>query len=224
MSRSFHRTSIAAILGLFGWLTHLWGEVAPKEPRSQQSAPIPSLAERAFVAPLADAYSRIDPTKDGWTTEALSDAAIEQLAEFKAWLVHPEDAALGEAWANAVTTPWLPATMDTAFTSDGISIRRYQAPTDAPAALSLQQAAKPFLNAFAPHTLSLKFKVYRVDPAPKGDAFTTRVRVEASGLVPGNKAPAQKQYVAEWDMRWTNANTKATLTSIHQFTTAQTLM
>ncbi|MCA9196761.1 MAG: VCBS repeat-containing protein [Planctomycetales bacterium] len=42
-------------------------------------APAPGAQQRSFVAPLADAYRRIDPNADGWETEAFHDATSQQL-------------------------------------------------------------------------------------------------------------------------------------------------
>ncbi|MEZ6117388.1 MAG: hypothetical protein R3C28_12540 [Pirellulaceae bacterium] len=42
-------------------------------------APAPGAKQRSFVAPLADAYRRIDPNADGWETEAFHDATSQQL-------------------------------------------------------------------------------------------------------------------------------------------------
>ena len=63
---------------------------APEEPSpippSPDSIPIvegiqtaPGLEQTTFIAPLTDAYKRIDPIEDGWGSEAFSAAATKQL-------------------------------------------------------------------------------------------------------------------------------------------------
>jgi len=39
----------------------------------------PGLEQTTFIAPLTDAYKRIDPIEDGWDSEAFSAAATKQL-------------------------------------------------------------------------------------------------------------------------------------------------
>lgn len=41
--------------------------------------PAPGLAQRTYVAPLADAYRRIDAAADGWQTEAFNEASGKQM-------------------------------------------------------------------------------------------------------------------------------------------------
>ncbi|MCP4194552.1 MAG: VCBS repeat-containing protein [Planctomycetaceae bacterium] len=41
----------------------------------------PGSTQESYVAPLADAYRRLDPTADGWQTEALHEAAGKQLKQ-----------------------------------------------------------------------------------------------------------------------------------------------
>ncbi|MBT4903265.1 MAG: hypothetical protein HON54_15320, partial [Verrucomicrobia bacterium] len=55
-------------------------------PPSPKSTPVvqgiqtaPGLEQTTFIAPLTDAYKRIDPIEDGWDSEAFSAAATKQL-------------------------------------------------------------------------------------------------------------------------------------------------
>ncbi|SVC09827.1 uncharacterized protein METZ01_LOCUS262681, partial [marine metagenome] len=56
----------------------------PQSPESTATAPVvegiqtaPGLDQTTFVAPLTDAYKRIDPIEDGWDSEAFSAAATK---------------------------------------------------------------------------------------------------------------------------------------------------
>ena len=58
----------------------------PSSPESTAIVPVvegiqtaPGLEQTTFVAPLTDAYKRIDPIEDGWDSEAFSAAATKQL-------------------------------------------------------------------------------------------------------------------------------------------------
>ena len=60
-------------------------EPDPLQP-SPESTPVvegvqtaPGLEQSTFIAPLTDAYKRIDPIEDGWDSEAFSAAATKQL-------------------------------------------------------------------------------------------------------------------------------------------------
>ncbi|MDP7292755.1 MAG: hypothetical protein QF497_11065, partial [Verrucomicrobiota bacterium] len=58
----------------------------PPSPESTETVPVvggvqtaPGLDQTTFVAPLKDAYNRIDPIKDGWDSEGFSADATKQL-------------------------------------------------------------------------------------------------------------------------------------------------
>ena len=49
----------------------------------------PGLRQQKFIAPLRDAYERMDPARDGWSSEAFSAAAKEQLSLLEKLLENP---------------------------------------------------------------------------------------------------------------------------------------
>ena len=50
----------------------------------------PGLDERKYIGPLADAYDRIDPSKDGWESEALGAEASSQLGVLAKLIAEPD--------------------------------------------------------------------------------------------------------------------------------------
>ena len=187
---------------------------APRETPSSNIAeptPVPSLSKRDYVGPLADAYERIDPTKDGWTTEALSEAANVQLAALKTWIAHPEEPQPSLS-ANFVSTPWVPQTLDTIFSEDGLTVRATKPGFEITGNLSLDNAAVDLRQAFHPDSLKAKFKLYRVEKEPNSPQFTTNVRLEVGGLAPDEST--MTQHISEWTMAWEMDNASARLLSI----------
>ncbi|MDB4491545.1 VCBS repeat-containing protein [bacterium] len=203
------------------WITHtvaclasgIFSQAAPPRTTTEPTA-VPSLESRDYVAPLADAYSRIDPTKDGWTTEALSEAANEQLHLLQSWLMNLESEPLPALSKSFRSTPWVPSQLSTAFSADGLSVRRSSNKAAPKPSIGLREAASKLRQAFTPGSLKLKFKLYRVEAKPNSTQFLTSVRVEASGLAPEFTPKAKKQHVAEWNLTWERKGMQAELTSI----------
>ena len=54
-------------------------EAAAPFPRATNLASLDLAGDRQLIAPLADAYRRIDATVDGWESEAFSEKAASQL-------------------------------------------------------------------------------------------------------------------------------------------------
>ncbi|HUF63147.1 MAG TPA: VCBS repeat-containing protein [Verrucomicrobiales bacterium] len=170
-----------------------------------EMATLPELVDRDYVGPLADAYSRIDPASDGWDTEAFTEAAVEQLGALAEWLAGAEQAPPPLKLAPAfVTTAWYPEELTTDFEESGLRIRRSPpGPAreaglpEGPAGFSM--AARAFRQAFAPDSLKVKFKLYRVEPEER--RVRTRIRVEAAGAA-RDESHDKTQIVAEWDADW----------------------
>ena len=203
------------------WITHtvaylalgMFSQAAPPKAATEATA-VPSLESRNYVGPLADAYSRIDPTKDGWNTEALNEAANEQLHLLQSWLTNMESDSLPALSKSFRSTPWIPSQLNTAFSADGLTVRRSINKAASKPSMGLKEAASTLQQAFAPGSLKLKFKLYRVDPKPNSTQFLTNVRVEASGLAPNVTPKAKKQHVAEWNLTWERKGLQAELMSI----------
>ncbi len=179
-----------------------------------ETAALPGLEDRDYVAPLADAYSRIDPARDGWDTEAFTEAATAQLAVLAEWLAGPENETPPFKLESAfTTTSWFPDELKTSFEESGFTIRRPPSEAALDALLpggpsSFSMAAEAFRQAFAPGSLKVKFKLYRVEP--EESRIRTRIRVEAAGETPG-ESHGKKQIVAEWEGQWSLEKEEETL-------------
>ncbi|MDF1784805.1 MAG: VCBS repeat-containing protein [Verrucomicrobiales bacterium] len=176
-----------------------------------EPTPVPGLSKRDYVGPLADAYERIDPTKDGWTTEALTEAANEELAVLQTWIADP-DVPKPLLDTNFTSTPWIPVALDTVFSEDGLTVRATRPGLQVSGNLSLDDAAGALRQDFEADSLKVKFKLYRVENQPNSRQFTTNVRLEASGLAADKTT--KKQHVAEWTMVWEMDDSNARLSSI----------
>ncbi len=174
---------------------------------------LPSLQERDYVAPLADAYSRIDPTTDGWDTEAFHEQAVDILGALAKQLMTPDKSITLPMDSSFQTSAWVPpTTTDLAVGAPLIQITRLD-PAQGALPLSLNgsngltQAATHFQSLFA-EDLQVKFKHYRI--VPEDAQVGSRIRVEAKGY-DGNHRKVQ--VTAEWDATWT-PTTPPTLRSI----------
>ena len=59
--------------------------------QSEATSPNPGLKTRQYQEELADAYERIDPTKDGWESEAQSSEYQIVLENFLESLLHQRE-------------------------------------------------------------------------------------------------------------------------------------
>ena len=134
----------------------------------------PGLGEGNLIAPLRDAYERMDPSKDGWASEAFSAAAGEQLYLLQDLLGGPVDiqaGALGElAVADVSTTPLRPENLSLTFDDGRFLVRRPPAlpdnNTSGIAALAdTLNKLRPDEGSIDPH-----MKIFRVFPGEKGTA------------------------------------------------------
>ena len=68
-------------------------EAASPSPQAINLASLDLAGDRKLIAPLADAYRRIDATVDGWQTEAFSESAASQLDRLAESLQKSDDSA-----------------------------------------------------------------------------------------------------------------------------------
>lgn len=171
----------------------------------------PGMESRDYVAPLADAYRRLDPTEDGWQSEAFNDAAGRTLSELTKALAHAKATEFAsydsDRWKHLLAESFeccqLHAYQSTVvFQDKTIQIRR--TPVDKPAPVGLrgpngfQQALMGLVNIFKAGTLDhVKFKLYQIDPTPEG--VSTKIIFQASGPVAGGS----NEINAIWRVLWT---------------------
>lgn len=167
---------------------------------SDRPALVPGLDRKKFIAPLQDAYQRLDPAKDGWETEAFSSAAMEQLHVLEALLAAPElitHETLASIVIPSIAAPPLRPTNTTTVFDDGLlRVLRSSFPAPAVAGVEGLVASLNALKALAPR-LDPHFKIFRVSRESDTDVVTTVVvEIEASSPVD------RRQINGLWTCRW----------------------
>jgi len=186
-------------------------ESNPAPPRTEPSVatPIvegiqtaPGLEQATFIAPLTDAYNRIDPTEDGWDSEAFSAAATRQLKLLAKKLSVPSKLSNDSIAKFFVQDTTLnlqlkPARLSEFYRDAEFRIQR-GGPESAPSHVAPLVAFESLLSAIqSTNTLQTEVKLYRVDMA-KND-FTSHVLFNAAG----QSAEGKKQINTEWLCHWT---------------------
>ena len=175
----------------------------------------PGLDRKKFIAPLQDAYERIDPLKDGWETEAFNTEAMKQLHLLEELMMASEPvtaAGLASVVDPAMTATALrPATAGVVFDDGRLKVMR--APDGAAAAavkgvdafVADLNALKALGLTIAPH-----LKVTRVDRENDSVVATT---VVIDIAIQAEKE--RRQLNGVWVCRWRTAADQApVLTSV----------
>ncbi|MCA9171514.1 MAG: hypothetical protein KDB23_27790, partial [Planctomycetales bacterium] len=157
-----------------------------------------------FIGPLADAYDRIDPQRDGWETEAIGAAAAEVLDRFGVLLQDQSEAADAD---QIVTASFTSAQL---FTTDGSEVFRdellrivHTTPTRLPDATGRARVVElraEYQAAFGPSQPTyIKFKVVKVNQAPGTSDVETEVLFHADGASPRE---GLRELSAAWKVTW----------------------
>ena len=203
-------------------------EAASPSPQTINLASLDLAGDRKLIAPLADAYRRIDPTVDGWQTEAFSEKAASQLDRLAESLQKNDDTASGALANSSIEILEALATADfrssslrpqlaEVLNSDGLLVSRFD-PSDPPAGQGRGKsnqgkdgfvaAMKEFLTQGNLKAVThAKFKVSYVDVTD--NMATTRVLVQLDG--PSASAPGMTQINATWNCSWSNSATEQPL-------------
>ena len=181
----------------------------PQSPESTATVPVvegiqpaPGLDQTTFVAPLTDAYKRIDPIKDGWDSEAVSAAATKQLKLLAKELsspskLSPDSIAKFFTSDTALSLQLKPANLSEFYRDSEFLIQR-GGPESAPLQNDPVIAFQSLLSTIqSTNILQTEVKLYRVDTA--GNDFTSRVMFNATGL----STEGPKQINTEWLCHWT---------------------
>jgi len=163
-------------------------------------AVVPGSERRKFIAPLQDAYERMDPEKDGWETEAFNTAAMEQLLALKRLLTGTEPVTAERlapmVGAGLVATRLRPDGAAVVFDDGAFKVSRSSVVEEAVAGVDRLAASLNELRSLMPG-LQPQLKVVRVTPLDD-DLTDTVVVVEMSG----QGADERRQINGSWHCRW----------------------
>ena len=170
---------------------------------STLAAVVPGLDQKKFIAPLQDAYERIDPAKDGWESEAFSSAAMAQLHALEDLLKAPEPISADQlakiAVKNIASAPLRPANPAKVFADSRLQVYRATASkttTTGPAALAASlNAMKSTASNLEPH-----LKIFRVERT-SATSVTTSVIVDIEASSPNER----RQFNGLWSCDWLTA-------------------
>lgn len=181
----------------------------PSSPESTAIVPVvegiqtaPGLEQTTFVAPLTDAYKRIDPIEDGWDSEAFSAAATKQLKLLAKELSTPSklsNDSIAKFFIQdaALSLQLKPANLFEFYRDSEFHIQR-GGPESAPSQNDPVIAFRSLLSTIqSTNTLQTEVKLYRIDKA--GNDFTSRVMFNATG----QSTEGPKQINTEWLCHWT---------------------
>ncbi len=170
----------------------------------------PGLDQRRYVNPLADAYQRIDPSRDGWQTEAFNDAAGEQLKQLAKLLEHPDRFTsdqlrrlAGDAFACAALRP---AKLRKVFRDDSLSVQRGEGMNGGEGEVKtaafhgpdgLGKATARYAKLFAGGIDRVKFKLFKVQ-SDRGQVATT-VYFQAFGTADSGTLQANATWLVDWE-------------------------
>ena len=181
----------------------------PSSPESTAIVPVvegiqtaPGLEQTTFVAPLTDAYKRIDPIEDGWDSEAFSAAATKQLKLLAKELSTPsklsnDSIAKFFIQDTALNLQLKPANLSEFYRDSEFHIQR-GSPGSAPSQNDPVIAFQSLLSTIeSTNILQIEVKLYRIDKA--GNDFTSRVMFNATG----QSTEGPKQINTEWLCHWT---------------------
>ncbi len=167
----------------------------------------PGLGGRELVGPLADAWSRIDPARDGWDSEAFSEAAVAQLGRLKAALAEPDRGrreVAGLAVEGFRSGGLRPVRLHAVGGGGGeFTVRDWDGEAPAGGGGGLAEVIEGLRGAFAPEAgPQLEAKLYKVE-AGEGDAVSTAVLFHAAAAAADGGG--RLQINAEWRCRWRHA-------------------
>ena len=181
----------------------------PSSPESTAIVPVvegiqtaPGLEQTTFVAPLTDAYKRIDPIEDGWDSEAFSAAATKQLKLLAKELSTPsklsnDSIAKFFIQDTVLSLQLKPANLSEFYRDSEFHIQR-GGPGSAPSQNDPVIAFRSLLSTIqSTNILQTEVKLYRIDKA--GNDFTSRVMFNAAG----QSTEGPKQINTEWLCHWT---------------------
>ena len=171
----------------------------------------PGLEKRRYVAPLADAYRRLDPGEDGWQSEVFSSAAQTQLQKLIPYFERPEhvdDSTLGQIVDESFSCGALrPAVVKEVFRDHSFVVARGVVGENSTSSQARNQPfAGPagFVKAIRSLTARfrntdnqrIKLKIYRIEPGM--DEIKTHVMVHVAGGSRDGPREVSTTWVCQW--------------------------
>ena len=215
------------------------GNAATDSPLADRSQPdtqltiAPGVKDQQFVGPLADAYRRLDPSQDGWQSEAIGQAIQDQLNQLAAWMrqsPRPSKTDLSKLVDRQLVMDELcPSDARIVFQRDSLTVTRGESaagisdgvgqapsqashpPADDNGAETMHHRLSDLANRFATrHPDHVKFKLIRVDP--RDTDVDTQIHFHADG----KSADGLLELSSTWRCRWTSADSdKPRLAELH---------
>ncbi|MCA9211464.1 MAG: VCBS repeat-containing protein [Planctomycetales bacterium] len=189
-------------------------------PTNEVSVQAPGATQQSYVAPLADAYRRIDPAADGWETEAFNEASNQQLKNLgKLFEESPDKSkALPDKLVTDefVCSPLHPAMITKVFEDATLQVERAE---------SLGAVNSTAGNLRGPHALQSAIgefrRLYRngvvertklkpVTISTEGDKATTTIYFQSVG----ESESGTLQVNAKWTLDWSTATAVPKLLSL----------
>ena len=166
-----------------------------------QPGPIaPALENREFIAPLKDAYDRVDPVKDGWQSEAFSSAAMKQIHQLESLLagesIEPSD--LDALAAPTISLSQLrPRELESVFADGRLEVTRTTAaPSVELSGVDALRAQLDGLKALGT-TIDPHFKIIRVQR--DSDTITsTEIYVDIEAYSPDRRCQVNAIWTCQW--------------------------
>ena len=160
----------------------------------------PGLQNKEVIKPLEDAWRRIDPKKDGWDSEVLSESATKKLKEIATILRSPEkfkSSNMGQfADLKYDGGPLRPEVFKEHFKNKEFAV--FRGNPDNANRVPLSAALKGLVSFFdGSSEIGVELKLYRISSLEAH--FNGRVLVHISGAVQGH----QVQINSEWNTSWT---------------------
>ncbi len=195
------------LLCLFAWLfagcsprgKHPVNEVPSPDKTVIEMIPAPGLEDAPVIAPLADAWSRIDPKEDGWDSEALSEAVggkLKKLAGMiKDSLVTGYSSLEELVDADYTASPLRAQHLKTIHLGTTFAVYRGM-PEDSPLDGIAEQVRHLVAVFNRPGPLHVALKLYRI--RSNTGFVSAQVLVQVSGMTDKGR----RQMNSEWDTSW----------------------
>ncbi len=161
----------------------------------------PGLGQEAFIAPLRDAYDRMDPLKDGWQSEAFSAAAKKQLLKIQELLAQGEPIVASDlqdlAVRDVLSTSLRPDQLREDFAGERLRVLR--ASTPPPARSEGLESLSANLNQLRQQgsTVEPHLKIFRVVPESP-----TSAACEVLFDLASQQDSSRNQINATWTCKW----------------------
>ena len=204
MPRTDLTLRLAAALAAVVWLVACSSSPPPVPPPPDD--PLSEIPEGRVLTlhdPLAEEISRIDPTLDGWQTEALSDAAGARLEELGRLLVDPaglDAAALEPLVAEGFTcSPLRPGSREAIYAQQGLEVVRGGPESGtlrgaAGLAEALTRLVEPYGRGAEIHS---EMKIVQLTERD-GERFETELLVHLWGQGPAGPVQQNATWAAAW--------------------------